>query len=98
MTSFEQNSWIQSLGLVSSIALPLFNFPLMWRMIQRKSSEDLSLAWVIGVYVCLIGMLPSSLASTDFVFTAFGIANLVLFTGVLYLVVYYRIKNRNKNL
>jgi uncharacterized protein with PQ loop repeat len=96
MTSLAQNFWVQNLGLISSVALPLFNIPLMRRMIQRKSSEDLSLTWVIGIHLCLIGMLPSSLASTDLVFTAFGIANLVLFSGVLYLVIYYRIKNRKK--
>jgi hypothetical protein len=62
--------------------MPFFNIPLILRILRRKSSEDISLIWAIGVWVCVIGMLPSSLQSTDLVLKAFSIVNAVFFTGV----------------
>ena len=64
---------IQTVGLVSSIIMPFFNIPLIVRIIQRRSSEDISLVWVVGAWICVVGMLPSSLQSPDPVLIAFGI-------------------------
>ena len=40
---------IETLGVIAGIALPLFNIPLILKIIKRKSSQDISLTWVIGV-------------------------------------------------
>lgn len=88
-----EHTWIDSIGLISAIALPFFNIPLIIRMVKRKSSEDLSLIWVFGVFFCLLGLTPAAWTSSDPVFKAFSIVNLLFFSGVTFLVVFYR-KNK----
>jgi uncharacterized protein with PQ loop repeat len=83
------DSSIQILGMISGIVMPFFNFPLIMRIVKRGSSEDISLAWVIGVWLCVVGMAPASLQSKDMVLYLFGIVNVVFFTGVLAAVLYY---------
>jgi len=77
------------LGLVSAVALPLFDIPLIARIMRRKSSEDISLVWTFGIWACTLGMLPSSLGSSDIILKAFAIVNTVLFTAVVVAVVKY---------
>ncbi len=86
------HSWKDHLGLWSSIILPFFNIPLMIRLYQRKSSQDLSMTWVLGVFFCLAGMLPDGLESHDFTYKIFAVFNLAFFAGVTFLVLYYRIR------
>jgi hypothetical protein len=80
---------IQTLGMVSAIAMPFFDIPLIWRVMQRKSSQDISLVWTFGIWVCILGMLPSSWVSPDPILKAFGVVNAVLFTAVVVAVVWY---------
>ena len=82
-------SSFQILGVVSGVLMPLFNIPLILRIARRRSSEDISVAWVVGVWLCIVGMLPSSLQSSDVVLYAFGLVNVVFFTGVLIAVLYF---------
>jgi len=81
---------VEVVGLIAAVALPLWNIPLIIRIQRRKSSKDLSLWWVLGVWVCLLLMLPSGLRSSDMVFRAFTMANIVLFTGVVIQTLRYR--------
>lgn len=81
---------IQMIGLVAGVILPLWNIPLIIRIQRRKSSQDISLPWALGVFVCLLLMFPSALMSSDVVFKTFSIANIVLFTAVVVQVVRYR--------
>lgn len=81
---------IEVVALVASIVLPLFNIPLIRRIIQRRSSEDISLVWVLGVWTCLLLMFPSGVLSDQIVWRAFNYANLSLFTVVLVVVWRYR--------
>lgn len=81
---------IKLLGLIAALILPLWNIPLVLRIVQRKSSKDLSLWWTFGVWAALLLMLPSALVSDDFVFKVFNIANLLIFTVVVAIVVRYR--------
>ncbi len=83
---------IHPLGLIASLLLPLFNIPLMIRIIKRRSSDDISLVWALGVFTCMVLILPSGLASVDFTFRIFSILNLVFFSGVVFLVLWYRWK------
>lgn len=87
-------SKIQWVGLIASIVLPFFNIPLMIRIVKRKSSEDLSLVWLFGVYICLILITPTGWVSTDFIFKIFTLMNVALFSGVVFLVVYFRLNRK----
>ena len=81
---------IQTIGLIAGVVMPLFNIPLIVRIIQRKSSADISLSWVMGVWVCALLMAPSGIMSKDIVWRCFNIVNLILFTGVVLAVLRYR--------
>jgi len=81
---------ITKVGVVAAIALPLWNIPLIKRIIKRKSSRDLSLWWVLGVWGCLLLMLPSGLITDDIVWKTFNIANFFLFSFVAVVAVKYR--------
>ena len=78
------------MGLVGSVALPLFNIPLIMRIVHRKSSQDVSLSWVIGVWVCIVLMAPAGLGSTDIVWRTYTIINFFLFSAVVVTVLKYR--------
>ena len=87
------SDWVQKVGIVSGIALPLFNIPLIVRLIKRKSSQDFSLSWAIGVWVCIVLMTPQALRSADTAFRSYGIVNVIFFTLVLFFVLKYRSKH-----
>ena len=80
---------IKTIGMISAVVMPFFDIPMIWRIIQRKSSEDISLVWTFGIWTCILGMLPASLVSSDAIMKAFGIVNIVLFTAVVVAVVWY---------
>jgi len=80
---------IQTLGMASAVAMPFFDIPLIWRIIKRKSSEDISLIWTFGIWVCILGMFPSSWISPDPILKVFEVVNVVLFTAVVVAVVWY---------
>ena len=74
---------IEQLGLIAAVLLPLWNIPLIVRIGRRKSSKDVSLWWALGVFGCLLAMLPAGLASGDVVFRTFSLVNVVLFSLVV---------------
>lgn len=80
---------IELVGMVAAVILPLWNIPLIVRIRRRQSSDDVSLWWALGVFVCLLAMLPAALASSDRVFKTFSIVNIVLFGAVVTQVVRY---------
>ena len=82
--------WIKTIGMVAALVLPFWNIPLMARIRRRRSSGDVSLLWTLGVFGCLLLMLPSALVSPDPVFKVFAVANLVLFSAVVLQVLRYR--------
>ena len=43
---------IEKIGLVAAIILPFWNIPMIVRIGRRKSSNDVSLWWVFGVWIC----------------------------------------------
>lgn len=77
-------------GLVAGIVMPLFNFPLVYKIWKRKSSTDISLVWALGIWGSIVLMLPASLISPDPVFKVFGILNFLLFSGVVIVVLKFR--------
>ena len=81
---------VKILGLIAAVVLPFWNIPLIVRIGRRKSSKDVSLWWILGVFTCLVLMLPSGLASEDTVFKLFSIVNIVFFGAVVIQVIRYR--------
>lgn len=81
---------IHKIALVAGIVLPLWNIPLIVRVIKRKSSEDISIFWALGVWVCMLLMAPSAFVSEDIVWRVFNIVNMVLFSIVVLIILLYR--------
>ncbi len=86
----------EKLALIASVTLPLWNIPLIMRIIQRKCSNDISLTWALGVWFSFFVMAPQAFASKDIVWRLFNIVNSVMFSAVVIVVLYYRLKNKNK--
>ena len=82
-------SVLEIISLVCAVIMPFFNIPLIMRIVKRRSSEDISLVWVLGVWICILLMAPSGFQSKDIVWKTFNIANLVLFTAVVVFVLKY---------
>ncbi len=82
----------RTLGILGAALMPVFNIPLVVRIIRRKSSNDISLEWVIGIEACVLAMLPSSLSSPDPVLRLFGLTNSISFSIVTAVVCFYRFK------
>jgi len=81
---------IEKLALIAAVVLPLWNIPLIVRIVRRRSSKDISIYWALGVWVCFLLMAPQAFTSTDIVWKTFNIANLILFTLVVVSVVAFR--------
>ncbi len=84
------SDWAQKIGVVAGVTLPLFNIPLIIRMVQRKSSKDMSLTWALGVWVCIVLMTPAALRSQEPAFRLYGIVNIIFFSIVVLFVLKYR--------
>ena len=81
---------IQWVGLIAAVALPFWNIPLIIRIRQRRSSQDISLTWALGVLLCILLMLPAALRSADPIFKLSSIVNTLLFSAVVFQVIRYR--------
>lgn len=84
--------FFDKVAFVTAIVLPLFNIPLIMRMMKRRSSQDISLVWALGVWVCILLMAPSGLRSEDPVWRMFNIMNVMLFSCVAITTLYFRRK------
>lgn len=74
---------MKTIALLAAVILPLWNIPLIVRIHKRRSSEDISRSWAVGVWVCLVLMFPAAARSDDVVFKTFSIVNFVLFSMVV---------------
>ncbi|MFA5388798.1 MAG: hypothetical protein WC312_03470 [Candidatus Omnitrophota bacterium] len=74
---------LEKIALIASILLPLFNIPLIVRIIKRRSSKDLSLFWAIGIWACFLAMFPTGVQSPDMVYRTFTYVNFFFFTLVM---------------
>ena len=87
--------FLEKVALVAAVTLPVFNIPLILKIIKRKSSEDLSLCWVLGVWICILLMLPAGVQSPDIVWRVFNYVNATFFTAVVITTLKYRKKSKN---
>jgi hypothetical protein len=78
------------LALAASVIMPLWNIPLILQIIRRRSSCDLSLYWLWGVWGCMLLMLPWAFIATDKVLKVFSITNFILFSAVVVVVMKFR--------
>ena len=80
----------EKIALIAAIVLPFWNIPLIVRVAKRRSSRDISIYWVLGVWTCFVLMAPEAFRSEDPVWKVFNIVNLVFFTAVVSVVLIYR--------
>ena len=85
----ETASLAQTIGTVAAVVLPLWNIPLIVRIQRCRSSKEISLWWAVGVWACLLLMLPSGLMTSDPTYKAFTVVNVVLFSAVVVQVLRY---------
>ena len=81
---------IKTIGFIAAVVLPLWNIPLVIKIIKRRSSKDISLSWALGVWGCILLMTPQALRSQDVAFRAFGIVNIIFFSAVVFFILKYR--------
>ncbi len=81
---------IETLGMMAAIVLPFWNIPLILKIRQRGSSADISPYWALGVFGCLTLMIPCGLKSPDPIFHIYTIINYILFSLVVFHVIWYR--------
>ncbi len=81
---------IHKVALIFGIIMPFWNIPLVYRVVKRRSSRDISIFWALGVWTCQLLMVPSALLSPDIVWKVFNIVNIVIFSFVVLIVLAYR--------
>ena len=81
---------MKTIGLWAAIILPLWDIPLMVRVVQRKSSQDISIVWAVGLWATSVLMAPSAFISGDKLAIGFNTMNVIMLTGVLIVVIKYR--------
>lgn len=86
---------MEKIALIGGIVLPFCNIPLIVRIIKRKSSEDISIPWAIGVWICLVLMAPDGFVSDDIVWKVYNIINFILFSAVVVTVLLFRKRKPN---
>ena len=84
------------IALFSSIILPLWNIPLIYRMVKVGSSKEISMYWAYGVWICFILMFPAGIRSADIVWKTFNVMNFILFSAVVFTATFLRLKNNKE--
>ena len=82
--------FLQELGQLAAILMPLFNIPLIVKIVRRKSSADISILWAVGLWSSSVLMAPSAFLHGDKVAIGFNIVNVMMLTCVLITVLVYR--------
>ncbi len=88
---------LENIALFASVTLPLWNLPLIVRIVRRKSSDDISLIWAFGVWLWLLLMFPDGIMSDHLTWKLFNISNFSLFSAVFFTVLYYRVKKNGRD-
>ena len=82
--------YVKTIGFWAAGILPLWDIPLMVRVVKRKSSQDISLGWAFGIWISSVLMAPSAFISGDHLAMGFNTMNVIMLTGVLIVVFKYR--------
>ena len=62
----------------------------MVHVIKRKSSQDISLGWIFGLWGSSVLMAPSAFIKGDMAAIGFNVVNVTMLTAVLIIVYKYR--------
>lgn len=81
---------METIGFWAAVILPLWDIPLIVRVVQRKSSQDISLIWAAGIWVTAVLMAPSAFISGNKLAIGFNTMNVIMLTGVMIVTVKYR--------
>ena len=81
---------MKTIGFWAAVILPLWDIPLIVRVIQRKSSQDISLTWAVGIWITSILMAPSAFISQDKLAIGFNTMNVIMLTAVVAVTFKYR--------
>jgi uncharacterized protein with PQ loop repeat len=82
-------SW-DTIGFWAGVTLPLWDIPLIVRIIKRKSSSDISLSWIAGFWICSVLMTPPSFIDGNKLAMGFNTVNVIMLSIVLVVVLKYR--------
>jgi len=81
---------LKTVGFWAGVALPLWDIPLIVRVVQRKSSQDISLAWALGIWISSIFMTPPAFILGNKIAMGFDIMNVTMLTAVVVVTIKYR--------
>jgi uncharacterized protein with PQ loop repeat len=81
---------MQTISFWAAVILPVWDIPFMVHIIRRKSSKDISLGWIFGLWVSAVLMAPSAFVAGDRAAIGFNAVNVVMLTAVLIVVFKYR--------
>ncbi len=81
---------MKTIGFWAALALPLWDIPLMVRIVRRKSSQDISMGWAVGIWISSVLLAPSAFVSGDKMAIGFNTVNVIMLTAVLIVVLKYR--------
>ena len=81
---------MKTIGFWAAVILPLWDIPLIVRIIKRKSSEDISIVWAVGLWATSVLMAPSAFISGDRIAVGFNTVNVATLTVVMIVVCKYR--------
>jgi uncharacterized protein with PQ loop repeat len=88
-------SW-EAIATVAGGVLPLFDIPLIYHVIKRRRSNDISRLWAMGLWLTSIAMAPAGIRSGDWASKAFNIVNVIMLTIVVWVVFKYRQEEHGK--
>jgi uncharacterized protein with PQ loop repeat len=81
---------VKTIGLWAATILPLWDIPLIVRIVRRKSSQDISLIYAVGIWVTAVMMAPSAFVSGDKLAIGFNTMNVIMLTAVMIVTIKYR--------
>ena len=81
---------MKTIGLLAATILPLWDIPLIVRIVRRKSSQDISLIYAVGIWVTALMMAPSAFVSGDKLAIGFNTMNVIMLTAVMVVTIKYR--------
>ena len=89
-------SW-ETIGLYAGIMLPLWDIPLIVRILRRRSAADISLWWAWGIWLSSVLMAPSAFVAHNPIAIGFNIVNVLTLSVVLFVVVKYQGEEHNES-
>jgi hypothetical protein len=81
---------LKTIGLLAATILPLWDIPLIVRIVRRRSSQDISLIYAVGIWVTSVMMAPSAFVSGDKLAIGFNTMNVIMLTAVMAVTIKYR--------